>query len=404
MKTLHLPFSLARAQGHESPQTKAHPSAVALPLVLLAGLMPLIVSGFTLSLLALWLPLVILAISLDFLWGENHVISFGHGAFFAGGGYVAGLLLKGPQSNSTAANYAILGTSGSETHSAFQSLVHTLAAPQLAGVPILALILPPLLCGIVGALVGAVIFNIGSVEIYAPLVTLGVGVIAATVFLQLSALGGSNGLSSIPAFTREIASGSQRSIYYFNAAWLVLVYLGYAAFRRSRAGRRWRASGDDPIRLQALGVGVHRLRATGFAASTALAGLAGALYVGASGFMSTQTAGVLFSVQALIWVAVGGPGSLWAPLVGVLAIQFGQQELSERLQDSWQLLLGAVLILVVLVAPGGLTGLAASLARLARPRSRQPVEREPVQPEAIQSESIREPVEREPIQSEGAMP
>jgi urea transport system permease protein len=354
--------------------------------------MPALVSGFTLSLLALWLPLVMLAIALDLLWGENRVISFGHGAFFAGGGYVAGLLLKGPQASSTAANYAILGTGGSETHSGFQSLIHTLAAPQVAGVPILALILPPLLCGLVGAIVGAVIFNIGSVEIYAPLVTLGVGVIAGTVFLQLSALGGSNGLSSIPAFTRDIAGGGGQSVYYFNAVWLVLVYAAYALFRSSRAGKRWRASGDDPIRLEALGVNVHRLRASGFAVSTALAGLAGALYVGASGFMSTQTAGVLFSVQALIWVAVGGPGSLWAPLVGVLAIQFGQQELSERLQDSWQLLLGAVLILVVLVAPGGLTGLAASLGRtLRKPRP---------SPQPPQSHST----QLEPVQHEGARP
>ncbi|HEX7289979.1 MAG TPA: hypothetical protein VF250_02525, partial [Conexibacter sp.] len=120
--------------------------------------------------------------------------------------------------------------------------------------------------------------------------------------------------------------------------------------------------------------------ALGFAESTALAGLAGALYVGVSGFMSADVAGVLFSVQALIWLAVGGPGSLFAPLVGVLAIQLGQHELSEQLQDTWQLLLGALLIAVVLGAPRGLTGLAGSGAaalqrqltgaRLRRPRGR----------------------------------
>lgn len=341
----------------------------------LTALAPLIVSSFTLSLIALWLPLVILAISLDLLWGENKIISFGHGAFFAGGGYIAGLLLRGPQSNSTAVNYSILGAGGGEAHSGFQSVLHSLASPQIAGVPVLALVLPLIICAIVGLLVGAVIFNVGSVEIYAPLITLGVGVIAGTVFLQIAVLGGSNGLSGIPAFTRDIAHGSQESIYYFNAAWLVLVYLGYAAFRHSALGRRWRASGDDPVRLQALGVDVHRLRTAGFAVSTALAGLAGALYVGASGFMSTQTAGVLFSVQALIWLAVGGPGSLLAPLIGVLAIQFGQQELSERLQDTWQLLLGGVLILVVLVAPSGLTGIAGALSRLPSRLRRQATDR-----------------------------
>jgi urea transport system permease protein len=337
--------------------------ALTVALLAIAALLPLVVSDFTVSLLALWLPLVILAISLDLLWGENRVISFGHGAFFAGGGYIAGLLLRGPQSNATGVNYALLGT-GTE-RSSFQSLVHTLGAVQIADVPILAFVLAVLLCGLLGALVGAVIFNIGSVEIYAPLVTLGVGVIAATVFLQLSAIGGSNGLSGVPPYTRHIGGGSNLSVYYFNGVWLALVYLAYAAFRRSPAGRRWRAAGDDPIRLEALGVDVRRLRTLGFAASTALAGLAGALYVGASGFMSAETAGVVFSVQALIWLAVGGPGSLLAPLVGVMAIQLGQHELSESLQSTWQLFLGGVLILVVLVAPRGLTGLMTTLSSLA---------------------------------------
>lgn len=334
--------------------------AATLALLLTAAVLPVIVTDFTIGLLALWLPLVILAISLDLLWGENRIISFGHGAFFAGGGYIAGLLLRGPQADTTGANYDLL--SEDTGRSAFAAAIDALSSPEIAGIPILALFLPVVVCGAVGLLVGAVIFRIGSVEIYAPLVTLGVGVIAATVFLKLSAIGGSNGLSGIPAYTRDIADGSQRSIYYFNAAWLAVIYLGYAAFRLSPRGRRWRAAGDDPIRLEALGANVRRLRAIGFAVSTALAGLAGALYVGASGFMSADTAGVIFSVQALIWLAVGGPGSLLAPLVGVLAIQLGQHELSERLQETWQLLLGAVLVLVVLVAPRGLTGLAATLA------------------------------------------
>jgi urea transport system permease protein len=349
--------------------------AFTLGLILLAAVLPLALSDFTVSLLALWLPLVVLAISLDLLWGENRIISFGHGAFFAGGGYLAGLLLRGPQADATGTNYALL-SGGSSNRSTFDTVLHTLSSIQLDGVPLLAFVLPVAICGLIGLLVGTAIFRIGSVEIYAPLVTLGVGVIAATVFLKLAVIGGSNGLSGIPPFTRKIAGGSQVSIYVFNAAWLAAVYLAYAAFRRSRAGRRWRAAGDDPIRLEALGADVRRLRALGFAASAALAGLAGALYVGASGFMSADTAGVVFSVQALIWLAVGGPGNLFAPLVGVLAIELADHQLSERLQDTWQLLLGAALILVVLVAPRGLTGLASSASglagRLIRPRPPRP--------------------------------
>ncbi len=330
-------------------------SATATTALLAIALVPAVLSDFSVGLIAQWLPLVVLAISLDLLWGENRIISFGHGAFFAGGGYAAGLLLRGPQSDTTGANYALLGQSSGR--SGFDSVVGALSSPQVHGIPVLAFVVPVVLCGLAGLLVGLVIFRIGSVEIYAPLVTLGVGVIAATVFLKLSAIGGSNGLSGIPSYTRGFGGGSG-PVYWFNAIWLVAIYAVYAMFRRSRAGRRWRAAGDDPIRLDALGVDTRRLRAVGFAASAALAGLAGALYVGVSGFMSADTAGVVFSVQALIWLAVGGPGSLFAPLVGVLAIQFGQHELSEQLQDTWQLLLGVLLIVVVLGAPRGLTGLA----------------------------------------------
>ncbi|HEX7292731.1 MAG TPA: branched-chain amino acid ABC transporter permease, partial [Conexibacter sp.] len=258
-------------------RTLRFPATVAAALLAVA-LVPAIFSDFSVGLIAQWLPLVILAISLDLLWGENRIVSFGHGAFFAGGGYVAGLLLRGPQSDTTGANYDLL--SEDTGRSAFSSVVDALGSVQLRGVPLLAFVLPIVLCGLVGLLVGFVIFRIGSVEIYAPLVTLGVGVIAATVFLKLSAVGGSNGLSGIPPYV----GGGTTAVYWFTAIWLLVVYLAYAAFRRSRTGRRWRAAGDDPIRLDALGVDTRRLRALGFAASTALAGLAGALYVGVSGF------------------------------------------------------------------------------------------------------------------------
>ena len=158
----------------------------------------------------------------------------------------------------------------------------------------------------------------------------------------------------------------------FNAIFLLVAYAGYAIFRWSRAGRRWRASGDDPIRLDALGTNVYRLRTLGFGASTALAGLAGAIYVGAYGFMSPNTADVTFSLQAVIWVAVGGPGSLLAPLVGTLAIQAGQQYLSNGLTTGWELVLGGLLIALVLVAPGGLVGLGKKVSRQVRGGTRTP--------------------------------
>jgi urea transport system permease protein len=330
-------------------------AGVAVAALAAAFSLPLVLSDYTIGLLALWLPLVILAISLDLLWGENRIVSFGQGAFFAGGGYVAGLLLKGPAADTTGVNYELLGVgSGAST---FDEVIEVLSSPAVAGIPILVFPLAVLICGLVGWLVGAAVFRTGSVEIYAPLITLGVGVVAATAFLSIPEIGGSNGLSGIPAFTQELAPGSQSAIYLFNLTWVAVIYLSYWLFRSSRLGRLWRASGDDPVRLEALGVPVQRLRGAGFAVSCGLAGLAGALYAGSSGFVSAELAGVIFSVQALIWVAVGGPGLFLGPLLGVMAVKLGENFLSERLEESWQLLLGLLLIAVVLVAPKGLAGL-----------------------------------------------
>jgi urea transport system permease protein len=327
--------------------------------VVIAVIFPFVLSDFSLSLFALFFPFAILAYSLDLIWGENRIVSFGQGAFFVGGAYVGGLILLGHPYDIVGGHIKFLEESTAVP--LFTRIVSALHSPSVAGLPVLALILPPLITGAVGLIVGAIVFRVGSPEVYIPLVTLGIGVIAALEFNDITAVGASNGLGSVPSFTSEFDSDKSPTValYGFNAAFLVLVITGYFVFRRSRAGIVYRSSGDDPIRLEALGYRVRLIRAYGFAASTALAGLAGTLYVSASHYVGPQTAGVIFSAQALIWVAVGGVGILFGPLIGTLAVKWGEHYLSSRLglQDSWPLFLGIILMLVVVVAPKGLAGL-----------------------------------------------
>lgn len=330
----------------------------ALGLVLAAVVVPFFLSELYVSLFALFLPLVILAIAVDLLWGENNIVSFGHGAFFAGGAYVGGLILKGGPGDVVGQQTQFLSQAAEEP--LLNRILEALNGVQIAGAPVLALILAPLIVGLVGVLIGAIIFRVGSPEVYVPLVTLGIGVIAALSFNRIPALGGSNGLSGVPSFTDEIATSSPaQARYAFNATWVGLIMFGYWAFRRSSAGRTWRALGDDPIRLESLGYPVRRLRAIGFGASTALAALAGVLYVSTSNYMGPAFAGVLFSAQALIWAAVGGVGTLLGPLIGTLSVKWGEHFLSSEagFEDSWQLILGLLLIAVVIFAPKGLSGI-----------------------------------------------
>jgi urea transport system permease protein len=333
-------------------------AAVAAGALLALGIvLGFVLSNFALGLMALFFAFAVLAYSLDLLWGENRIVSFGHGAFFAAGAYVGGLILLGRQ-------YDIVGGHTNflveETDKPiFNQVLEALHGPSVEGVAFLALLIPPIVTGIVGLLVGMIVFRVGSPEVYIPLVTLGIGVIAALQFNDVEVIGASNGLGGVPGFTDGFDGGNHSvALYGFNGAFLALIIFGYWLFRRSRLGLIWRSAGDDPIRLEALGYRVRLIRALGFGVSTALAGFAGVLYISASHYIGPQTAGVLFSAQALIWVAVGGVGTLLGPLVGVLAVKWGEQYLSSELglEDSWPLLLGIILILVVVVAPRGLVG------------------------------------------------
>ena len=137
---------------------------------------PFVLSNFSLTLFALFFPFAILAYSIDLIWGENRIVTFGQGAFFVGGAYIGGLILLGHPYDIVGGHTQFLEETVSEP--LFNRILSGLHGPSVAEVPILALILPPLITGAVGLVVGAIVFRVGSPEVYIPLVTLGIGVIA----------------------------------------------------------------------------------------------------------------------------------------------------------------------------------------------------------------------------------
>jgi urea transport system permease protein len=346
----------------------AAPSPLSLGIVLVVAIvLPLVGSDYIVGLVALYLPLVLVALAADILWGLNGIISFGHAVFFAAGAYVAALVLKGGRQ---ASGLALIGGDGGAADPSAPFWV-ALRDVKVLGVPVLALLVPAVAVGIAGVVLGLVLFRLQSPEVYIPLLTLGLSVIATLVLSGWTYLGSSNGINNVPALLPATAPApGATGEYVFNLVIVAVVLALYALFRRSRAGKTWLASGDDPIRLAAQGVPVGIVRGVGFGVSAALAGLGGALFVSTSGFIAPDQAGVLESAAVLIWVAVGGPGNFWGPLIGVMAISFGQRLLTGVVGDGWQLVLGLILILVVLLLPNGLQSLPTRIVDVVRRRRR----------------------------------
>ncbi|WOQ17467.1 branched-chain amino acid ABC transporter permease [Raineyella sp. W15-4] len=358
----------------------ATPKPLTAGLVLLAFLLaPAALGGYGSGLVALYLPLVLLALSADLLWGLNGVVSFGHAAFFTAGAYLAALIVGGPGDSAAGTLSYLQATNvGAGPGDVWRGVFEALAAVRILGVSVLALLLPAVVVGLFGLVLGLVLFRLPSPEVYVPLMTLGLGVIMTTSLVGVSFLGASNGLSNIPSFVADTwltrIAGDGMGKYYFNLLFLVVAYGVYWWFRGSSWGRRWLGSGDSPLRLDALGYRANLTRSLGFGASAALAGFAGALYVGSIGFVAPAQAAVGQSAMVLIWVAVGRPGSFFGPLVGVLTIQISSFFLSGVLKNSWQLVLGVILILVVVLMTRA-AEIRAFVRRTVRRAERPPVER-----------------------------
>ncbi len=299
-------------------------------LVLVAGLLlPFAQDEFILVLATDIAVAALFATSLHFLLGPAGLVSFGHAAFFAIGAYGAALIAQHVEG------------SGMELALA--------AAPALAGT-------------------AALIFGWFCVRlsgIYFAMLTLAVAQIVWSLCVQWTALtGGDDGLLGLwPSPWAE----SRTAYYYLTlalclAAILLLRHAVHAPF-----GFALRAGRDARARAEAIGIDVTRQQWFAFALAGAAAGLAGALFIFSKGSIFPDEAAIPRSVDALVMVLLGGVGNLAGPVLGSAVFTLLHDQLSRF--DQWRLLLGTVIILVSILAPGGLTGLPAMLRTLAQRKS-----------------------------------
>lgn len=255
------------------------------------------------------------------LTGMNGQISLGHGAFVAAGGYAV----------------AVLGLR--------------------AGVPYwIAIPLAAALCGVFGALIGLVALRLEGV--YLALATFALAVATPAILKHFKDLtGGVGGLTMVPVMPPAgIALSPERWLYLLS--WLIaaLLFALTTLLLRGRVGRALRALRDNEIAAISFGVNPYYYKTLAFGWSAALAGVAGALVALATAFVSPDTYSFALSISLLIGGVLGGLGTMWGALVGGVVVVFLPLWAQKISAAAPSVVYGVALIVVMIFAPGGISG------------------------------------------------
>ena len=296
-------------------------------LVALAVIYPTWSSYYGLTVVRDGLVLGMLALSLGFLWGKAGLPSFGHGAFFGLGGYTYGLATQ----HLDPAFGPIVGVAGA------------IAVGALAGL-----------------LLGIFLLRAGVRGALFLIVTVALTQISHQVAISWSSVtGGDGGLIGIPplgfdVFGHNFVLFDIIGQYYFVLATAVVLFGALWWVCRGRYGRLLAAIASDERRAETLGINAPYLLTSALTVSTAIAALAGALYVSMAGFMVPDLIGLLLSVEVVMWVLVGSRGSLVGPFIGTFVVWRLSQEISSFEPRLWPLFIGAFFVALVFLFPGGL--------------------------------------------------
>ncbi|HVY99920.1 MAG TPA: urea ABC transporter permease subunit UrtC [Dongiaceae bacterium] len=318
------------------------------------------VPGYAVTLLGKYLCYALLALSVDLVWGYVGILSLGHGAFFALGGYAMGMYLmrqigsRGVYGNAELPDFMVF-LNWQELPWYWYGFGHFLFA-------LLMVILVP---AILAAVFGWLAFRSRVTGVYLSIITQALTYALMLAFFRNDmGFGGNNGLTDFKdllGFNLQsdtthaallVASGILLAGFYF----VCRVIVG------ARFGKVLVAIRDAESRTRFLGYRVERYKVAVFTFSAVMAGLAGALYVPQVGIINPGEFAPANSIEAVIWVAVGGRGTLIGAVIGAILVNFGKTIFTGALPELWLFALGGLFILVTLFLPKGIAGLWSSKA------------------------------------------
>lgn len=321
----------------------------AMPLMLSAGMLN---GSSTVLFLGKCIAFAVVAIGLDLIWGYTGILSLGHGLYFALGGYCMAMYLKLQQTGGQITDFMHIG--GIETlplvWRPFRYLPLTLI--MIVAVP-----------AIVAFLVGYFMFKKRVKGVYFSIISQALTWAAYSIFIALSPYTNGNvGITEIKTVFGSIKGDANRAnmftLFYVSLAILVIVY-ALAKFLVSRKfGKLLVAIRDGENRTYFSGYNVSSYKTFIYVLSAAVAGIAGAVFVNFNGSITPSQMTIAYSITMVIWVAIGGRGTIIGAVIGAFLINLCEYNLSSgSMVEIWQYIIGAVFCITILFFKGGIVGI-----------------------------------------------
>ncbi|MEM7177861.1 MAG: urea ABC transporter permease subunit UrtC [Pseudomonadota bacterium] len=326
----------------------------------------LFVPSFLVALLGKFLTYALLALSVDLIWGFCGILSLGHGAFFALGGYAMGMHLMreiGPR-----------GSYGDPILPDFMVFLNWQELPWFwYGFDMFwfACVMVVAVPGLLAFVFGWLAFRSRVTGVYFSIITQAMTYALLLAFFRNDmGFGGNNGLTDFKdVLGFNLRSDETRAgLFVCSALALGIGYLICRIVTTSRLGKVLVSVRDAEARARFLGYRVEGYKLFVFTLSAMLAGVAGALYVPQVGIINPGEFSPANSIEIVIWVAVGGRGYLLGAVIGAILVNAAKTLLTGWFPEIWIFVLGALFVVVTLYLPRGVIGGFSDLARLLRPK------------------------------------
>jgi len=324
---------------------------------------PFYVPTWVVSLVGKYLCFALLALSVDLIWGFCGILSLGHGAFFALGGYAIGMHLM--------REIGTRGVYGNPVLPDFMVFLNWSELPwywhgfDSFAFALLMVVLVP---GLLAFVFGWFAFRSRVTGVYLSIISQALTFALMLAFFRNDmGFGGNNGLTDfkdVLGFDLQ-ADTTRAALFALSACSLALAYVCCRLIIASRLGKVLVAVRDAESRVRFLGYRVEYYKLFVFVFSAMLAGIAGALYVPQVGIINPSEFAPANSIEIVIWVAIGGRGTLHGAILGAILVNYLKTWFTGAIPEMWLFALGGLFIAVTLLLPQGIVGL---LGRLRRPR------------------------------------